>query len=102
MTEGQSELKQLLEACWEDESLKQRLISDPKSVLTEYGLGVPDGMDVKVHENTADCVHFTLPARPGASVTLTDEELASAAGAGCGCGGTTNHCGYTHSVLTIQ
>ena len=39
-------------------------MSDPKGVLKEHGLDVPDGIDVKVVENAADCVHITLPAPP--------------------------------------
>ena len=53
---------------------------DPKSVLKDYGLEVPDGMDVKVVENADDCVHITLPAAPAGSMDLSDDELSNAAG----------------------
>jgi hypothetical protein len=33
--------------CWKDEAMKARLIADPKAVLAEHGLDLPDGMDVK-------------------------------------------------------
>ena len=55
-------------------------MSDPKSVLKDYGLEVPDGMDVKVVENADDCVHITLPAAPAGSGDLSDDELSNAAG----------------------
>ena len=55
-------------------------MSDPKSVLKDYGLEVPDGMDVKVVENADNCVHITLPAAPAGSMDLSDDELSNAAG----------------------
>ena len=52
------------------------------TVLQEYGLDVPDGIDVKVVENADDCVHITLPAPPAGHMDLSDEELRNAAGGG--------------------
>jgi hypothetical protein len=80
MTEQKNALAQLFAACWKDEALKARFMSDPKSVLAEYDMPVPDGMDVKVVENADDCVHITLPAAPGGSGDLSDDELSNAAG----------------------
>ena len=51
MTEQQNQLATLFAACWMDEALKARFMSDPKAVLAEYDMDVPDGMDVKVVEN---------------------------------------------------
>ena len=67
-------------ACWKDEALKARFLSDPKAVLAEHGLDVPKGVRVKVVENSDDCVHITLPAPPARSLELSDEELSNAAG----------------------
>ena len=80
MTEQNDALAELFAACWKDEALKARFISDPKVVLKEYGLDVPDGIDVKVVENADDCVHITLPAPPPGHMDLTDGELGNAAG----------------------
>ena len=80
MTEQKNSLSQLFAACWRDEALKDRFMADPKAVLKDYNLDVPDGIDVKVVENADDCVHITLPNRP--SVEVSDEELESAAGGG--------------------
>ena len=80
MTEQKNALTRLFAACWKDEALKARFISDPKAVLKEYGLDVPEGMDVKVVENADDCVHITLPASPAGNMDLSDDELSNAAG----------------------
>ena len=55
-------------------------MNDPKSVLAEYDMPVPDGMDVKVVENADNTVHITMPAAPGGHHDLSDEELSAAAG----------------------
>ena len=102
MTEQKNALARLFAACWKDEALKARFMADPKAVLKEHGLDVPDGIDVKVVENADDCVHITLPAPPDGHGDLSDDELSSAAG-GTDCsrvfmrandrpGAITNHC----------
>jgi hypothetical protein len=80
MTEQKNALAQLFAACWKDEALKARFMRDPKAVLAEYDMPVPDGIDVKVVENADDCVHITLPAAPGGAGDLSDDELSNAAG----------------------
>ena len=62
MTEQKNQLASLFAACWKDETLKARLMADPKTVLVEYGMDVPDGMEVKVVENADNCVHITIPS----------------------------------------
>jgi hypothetical protein len=80
MTEQKSTLPQLFAACWKDEALKARFMRDPKAVLKEYGLELPDGIDVKVVENADDCVYIKLPAAPAGALDLSDDELNNAAG----------------------
>ena len=84
MTEQKNQLASLFAACWKDEALKARFMSDPKAVLAEYDMDVPEGMDVKVVENADNTVHITMPAAPAGYAEISDEELADAAG-GCGC-----------------
>ena len=81
MAEQKNALAQLFAACWKDEALKARFLSDPKAVLAEYDMPVPDNLDVKVVENADDCVHITLPNRHSAgAMEVTDAELRRAAG----------------------
>ena len=80
MTEQRNALARLFAACWKDEALKARFLSDPKAVMKEHGLDVPEGIDVKVVENADDCVHSTLPAPPAGHGDLSEEELSNAAG----------------------
>jgi hypothetical protein len=78
MTEQKNQLASLFAACWKDEALKARFMADPKAVLAEHGMAVPDGMDVKVVENADNCVHITMPA-PGHQF-LADHDLGSVVG----------------------
>ena len=80
MTEERNKLAELFAACWKDDAVKQRFMSDPKAVLAEYGMDVPDGMAVNVVENTDTTVHITMPAPPSGGMDLSDDELSAAAG----------------------
>ena len=82
MTEENTNLAALFAACWKDADLKARFVANPAAVLAEYGMTIPEGIDVKVVENADDCVHITLPATPKDHSELSDMELTSAAG-GC-------------------
>ncbi|MDG2031506.1 MAG: hypothetical protein P8J45_10940, partial [Phycisphaerales bacterium] len=52
----------------------------PKAVLAEYGMDVPDGMNLNVVENGDTTVHITMPAPPSGHQDLSDEELRNVAG----------------------
>ena len=83
MSEQQDQLADLFAACWKDAGVKQRFMADPKAVLAEYGMDVPDGMDVNVVENTDNTVHITIPAPPMALdgyEEMSMEELSNVAG----------------------
>ena len=80
MTEEKNALAQLFTECWKDSTLKDRFMKDPKSVLKERGMHVPDDLDVKVVNNEHDCIHITMPAAPEGHHELADEELMHAAG----------------------
>ena len=80
MTEQRNALAKVFAACWKDEALKARFLSDPKAVLAEYGIDVPANLNVNVVENSSNTMHITIPVSPPSAEDLTDEELASAAG----------------------
>ncbi|MFM1889416.1 MAG: hypothetical protein RLZZ565_173 [Planctomycetota bacterium] len=80
MTDPKNALAQLFAACWKDHALKARVMADPKAVLKEHGLELPDGVEVKAGENTSPCVHIMLPAPPVREMELSDDDLSNAAG----------------------
>ena len=50
---------------WSDEAFKKKFLSDPIGVFKENGIEVPEGVRVKIVENTDEDVHFILPSKPG-------------------------------------
>lgn len=80
--EFQKAYGKLVEKAWEDAAFKEALLSDPRKVFAENGIVVPDGMNVRMVENTEDTIYFVLPPERGDE--LSDEEMSSAAG-GNGC-----------------
>ncbi len=80
MTNESNNLAKLFAACWKDADLKARFQANPAEVLAEYGMEVPEGININVVENNDSTVHITLPATPGGHAGLTDEELSEAAG----------------------
>ena len=80
MTEQRNAMAELFAACWKDEALKARFMSDPKAVLAERGIDLHDNMNVNVVENSDNTVHVTIPKAPAGAMDLSDEELAGAAG----------------------
>ena len=85
MTEQRNAIAELFAACWKDEALKARFMSDPKAVLAERGIDVPDNMNVNVVENSDNTVHITMPKAPAGAADLSDAELAGAAGGDACC-----------------
>lgn len=69
---------QLIAKAWSDPAFKARLVTDPKAVLRAEGFDIPDGLEIRVLENTENLRHLVLPALPG---ELTDEQLERVAGA---------------------
>ena len=80
MTEQRNAMAELFAACWKDEALKARFMSDPKAVLVERGIDVPDNVDVNVVETSDNLVHIIMPPAPAGAANLSDEELTGAAG----------------------
>ena len=76
--EQQQAMGKIVAKAWADEAYKQRLINNPADVLKEEGLPVPDGITVKVVENTPTLFHVILPQNSEGE--LTDEQLDAAAG----------------------
>ena len=67
---------------WSDAGFKQRLLADPAVVLKAEGVAVPEGVAVRLVENTDTLVYLTLPAKP-AEGALSDEQLTAVAGGYC-------------------
>jgi hypothetical protein len=88
----------LVQRSLEDEDFRQRLLDDPKGTIEqELGSRLPEGVEVRAVEETADTVYLVLPsaAAVGEGEELSDRELEQVAGGGSwetACA--TRTCGY--------
>ena len=55
---------------------RQRAVNDPRAVMREFGLALPDDAEVRVHDSTADIRYLVLPVRPKDTEGLSETELA--------------------------
>jgi nitrile hydratase len=55
---------------------RSRAVVEPRAVLREFGLTVPDDVQVRVHDSTADMRYIVLPARPDGTEGLDEGALA--------------------------
>lgn len=56
---------------------KTRIVRNPRAVVEEmFGLTIPPGKEVRVHDSTSDVRYFVLPQRPQGSENLSASELA--------------------------
>src|SRR5579884_4133370 len=56
---------------------RSRAVIDPRGILREFGLELPDDVEVHVWDSTAELRYLVLPERPSGSENLTEEELAA-------------------------
>jgi len=77
--EQDRKMGQIIVKAWSDDEFKQRLLTDPAAVLKAEGMDIPEGVEIRVVENTDKLQHIVLPPRPSGA-ELTDDDLAKAAG----------------------
>lgn len=55
---------------------RSRAVIDPRGVLKEFGLTLPEDVEVRVWDSTAELRYLVLPERPAGTETWTEEQLA--------------------------
>jgi nitrile hydratase len=56
---------------------RSRAVIDPRGVLREFGLELPQDVEVRVWDSTAELRYLVLPERPAGSEKLSEPELAA-------------------------
>jgi len=56
---------------------RSRVIIEPRKVLREFGLKIPDDVEVRVWDSTAELRYMVLPERPPGTERLSEDELAA-------------------------
>ena len=55
---------------------RARAVMQPRAVLAEFGVSLPDGQEVRVWDSTAEIRYLVLPQQPEESKGLSEAELA--------------------------
>jgi nitrile hydratase len=55
---------------------RSRAVIDPRGVLADFGTVLPDDVEIKVWDSTAEVRYLVLPQRPAGTETLSEDELA--------------------------
>jgi hypothetical protein len=81
---GRAEMeRRLVQRSMEDESFRQKLLDDPEATIErELGFRLPEGVEVRVVEESADTIYLVLPSVSplGQGEELSDRQLEEVAG----------------------
>ena len=56
---------------------RSRVVREPRVVLGEFGLDLPESVEVRVWDSNSDIRYMVLPERPQGTEELTEEELSA-------------------------
>ncbi|MEM7256273.1 MAG: nitrile hydratase subunit alpha [Pseudomonadota bacterium] len=64
-------------AWYKASSYRARAVSEPRQVLQEFNVNLPDDTEIRVWDSTAEIRYLVLPMRPAGTHALTEAELAA-------------------------
>jgi nitrile hydratase len=56
---------------------RARAVRDPRGVLADFGILLPDSTEIRVWDSTAEVRYLVVPRRPAGTEGLSEEELAA-------------------------
>jgi nitrile hydratase len=56
---------------------RSRAVKDPRGVLADFGVSLPDTTEIRVWDSTAEVRYLVIPRRPAGTEALTEDELAA-------------------------
>ncbi len=56
---------------------RSRAVADPRGVLREFGVELPDETEIRVWDSTAEVRYLVVPMRPAGTEGFTEERLAA-------------------------
>ncbi len=62
---------------YKSRAYRSRVVREPRAVLAEFGLHLPDDVRIEVHDSTAELRYMVLPLRPAGTDGLDEEALAA-------------------------
>jgi nitrile hydratase len=62
---------------YKSDAYRSRAIIEPRAVLREFGLDLPDSVEVRVWDSTAEVRYLVVPERPAGTDNMSEEQLAA-------------------------
>jgi nitrile hydratase len=62
---------------YKSRAYRSRVVREPRAVLAEFGTRLPEDVDIRVHDSTADMRYMVLPLRPCGTDGWDEERLAA-------------------------
>ena len=63
-------------AWYKDPAYRSRIVREPRKVLGEFGLEVPEATEIRVWDSSAEIRYLVLPERPASTADLDENALA--------------------------
>jgi nitrile hydratase subunit alpha len=61
---------------YKDPAYRSRMVREPRTLLAEMGLELPDDVELRVHDSSSEVRYMVLPVRPPGTEDLGEEQLA--------------------------
>jgi nitrile hydratase subunit alpha len=68
---------------YKSRNYRSRMVREPRAVLKEFGLNVPEKIQVRIHDSSADMRYMVLPMRPAGTEGWSEERLAALVNRDC-------------------
>jgi len=68
---------------YKSRNYRSRMVREPREVLAEFGLKIPEKTQIRVHDSTADMRYIVLPMRPAGTEGWSEERLAGLVNRDC-------------------
>ncbi len=83
VTSAQDMQSQLIAKSAQDAEFRRQLLADPKGVISnEFGIEIPDNLNIQVHDSDLQNLHLALPPLN----ELSEEQLEAVSAGLCCCG----------------
>jgi nitrile hydratase subunit alpha len=64
-------------AWYKSEAYRSRVVREPRKVLAEFGVNLPDQAEVRVWDSNSEMRYLVLPQRPKGTEAMNEAQLAA-------------------------
>jgi nitrile hydratase subunit alpha len=60
---------------YKSEAYRSRVVREPRAVLGEFGLTLPDDVEIVVRDSSSECRYLVVPRRPAGTEGMAEDDL---------------------------